>query len=52
MVEHGEPLYVLEAMKMETVMRAPVRARVVAIRVEPGSQVAGGAAVVELELLP
>ncbi|MDR5709601.1 MAG: biotin/lipoyl-containing protein [Armatimonadota bacterium] len=51
-VERGEPLYVLEAMKMESVMRAPGRARVVAIRVEPGTQVAGGAAVVELERLP
>ncbi|MDR7416230.1 MAG: biotin/lipoyl-containing protein [Armatimonadota bacterium] len=51
-VEAGEPLYVLEAMKMETVVRAPVRARVVEIRAERDSQVEGGATVVELEGLP
>ncbi len=51
-VERGEPLYVLEAMKMETTVRAPVRARVERIRVEPGQQVEGGSEVVELEVLP
>ncbi len=51
-VERGQPLYVLEAMKMETTVRAPVRARVRGVRVEPGQQVEGGSEVVELEVLP
>lgn len=51
-VEAGEPLYVLEAMKMETVVTAPVRSRIAAVRAGPGTQVEGGAVVVELEPLP
>lgn len=51
-VPAGEPLFVLEAMKMETVIRAAVSSRVARIRVEPGTQVDGGAVVVEVEDLP
>lgn len=51
-VPAGEPLFVMEAMKMETVIRAAVSSRVVSIRVEPGTQVDGGAVVVEVEDLP
>lgn len=50
-VDAGEPLYVLEAMKMETVVTAPERSRILRVRAEPGAQVEGGAVVVELEPL-
>jgi biotin carboxyl carrier protein len=50
-VEAGDPLYVLEAMKMETVVTAPERSRILRVRAEPGVQVEGGALVVELEPL-
>lgn len=51
-VPAGEPLFVLEGMKMETVIRAAVSSRVSRIHVAPGAQVDGGAIVVEVENLP
>ncbi len=48
-VAEGEVLYVLEAMKMETVVRSPRPGRVRRVVVRPGEQVEGGAVVVELE---
>ena len=48
-VEPGDPLFVVEAMKMEHVVRAPTPGRVVRIRTTPGQQVDGGAIVVEVE---
>ncbi len=48
-VAEGDALYVLEAMKMETVVRSPRPARVRQVRVQAGEQVEGGAVVVELE---
>ncbi len=50
-VEAGEPLYVLEAMKMEIVVSAQKRSRILRVLAEPGAQVEGGAVVVELEPL-
>ncbi len=51
-VEAGQGLYVLEAMKMETVVRAPWSARVRRVLARAGDQVEGGAQVVELEEEP
>lgn len=48
-VEPGQPLYVVEAMKMETVVRAPRAARIRRVLAQPGQQVEGGTVVVELE---
>ena len=48
-VEKGEPLLVLEAMKMEHTIKAPRAGRVKAFRFEPGDQVSEGAELVELE---
>jgi biotin carboxyl carrier protein len=48
-VAEGEALYVLEAMKMETVVRSPRPGRVRRVRARAGEQVEGGAVVVELE---
>ncbi len=48
-VAAGQPLYVVEAMKMETVVRAVRPARVLRILAREGEQVEGGAVVVELE---
>jgi geranyl-CoA carboxylase alpha subunit len=45
----GAPLVTLEAMKMEHVMAAPAAARVKAVHVAPGEQVAPGRLLVELE---
>ncbi len=45
----GDPLVVLEAMKMETPLRSPYDATVLAVHVEEGARVAGGALLVELE---
>ena len=47
-VAKGEPLLVLEAMKMEHPSNAPMDAVVSRICVEPGAQVAAGALLVEL----
>lgn len=51
-VAAGDPLYVVEAMKMEHVVRAPAAGRVTRVAVRPGAQVEGGAIVVDLEELP
>jgi acetyl/propionyl-CoA carboxylase alpha subunit len=48
-VEAGNPLVVLEAMKMETPLLAPFDATVKAVHVEEGDRVAGGAVLVELD---
>ncbi|MCL6498971.1 MAG: hypothetical protein K6U07_02935 [Firmicutes bacterium] len=48
-VAAGQPLYVVEAMKMETVVRAARPARVLRVLAREGEQVEGGAVVVELE---
>lgn len=50
-VQPGQPLYVLEAMKVETVVRAPRAARVRQVLAGAGEQVEGGATVVELEVV-
>jgi acetyl-CoA/propionyl-CoA carboxylase biotin carboxyl carrier protein len=48
-VEAGEPLVVLEAMKMETPLLAPFAATVKRVHVAEGDRVAGGAVLVELD---
>jgi biotin carboxyl carrier protein len=48
-VDAGQPLCVLEAMKMETVVTAPAAGRVARIAVAPGTPVEGGVVLVELE---
>ena len=48
-VKAGDPLVVLEAMKMETPLRAPFDATVKAVHVGEGDRVAGGAVLVELD---
>jgi acetyl/propionyl-CoA carboxylase alpha subunit len=48
-VAAGDPLIVLEAMKMETPLLAPFDATVKAVHVAAGDQVAGGAVLVELD---
>jgi 3-methylcrotonyl-CoA carboxylase alpha subunit len=45
----GQPIVIIEAMKMEHVIRAPHAGRVVALRVRPGDQVEAGAVVAELQ---
>ncbi|MGC4807642.1 carboxyl transferase domain-containing protein [Micromonospora sp. DT233] len=50
-VEAGAPVLVLESMKMETVLRAPFRARLKECAVSVGSQVATGAPLLRLEAL-
>ena len=50
-VEAGAPILVLESMKMETVLRAPFRARVRECPVSVGSQVEAGAPLLRLEPL-
>ena len=47
-VKAGEPLVILEAMKMETPLAAPYDAVVEAVRVREGDRVAAGATLVEL----
>jgi pyruvate carboxylase subunit B len=47
-VKAGEPLVVLEAMKMETPLGAPYDATVLAVHVQEGDRVAGGAVLVDL----
>jgi biotin carboxyl carrier protein len=49
-VDAGDPLYGLEAMKMETLIKAPAKATVSAINAAAGEQIDGGVIVVELEL--
>jgi acetyl/propionyl-CoA carboxylase alpha subunit len=48
-VSAGEPLVVLEAMKMETPLASPYDATVRAVHVREGDRVAGGAVLVELD---
>ncbi len=50
-VEAGAPMLVLESMKMETVLRAPFRARIRECQVSVGSQVEAGAPLMRLEPL-
>jgi biotin carboxyl carrier protein len=48
MVNAGDPLVVLEAMKMETPLPSPYDATVRAVHAREGDRVAGGAVLVEL----
>jgi acetyl-CoA/propionyl-CoA carboxylase biotin carboxyl carrier protein len=48
-VAAGQPIVIIEAMKMEHVIRAPYAGRVVALRVKRGEQVEAGAVVAELQ---
>jgi biotin carboxyl carrier protein len=48
-VAAGQAIAVVEAMKMEHVIRAPQAGRVVALRVRAGDQVNAGAIVAELQ---
>ncbi len=48
-VEPGQPLVVLEAMKMENELTAPQAGTVTAVHVEPGRTVDAGTVLVELE---
>lgn|GEM_PF-955745 len=47
-VTAGQPIVIIEAMKMEHVIRAPHAGRVTALRVRQGEQVEAGAVVAEL----
>jgi biotin carboxyl carrier protein len=47
-VAHGEPLILLDAMKMELPLRAPFDARVRAVHCVAGDRVAPGRALVDL----
>src|SRR5262245_4771173 len=47
-VEPGQPLVVLEAMKMETTLRAEIAGTVAAVHASPGAMVEAGATVVEV----
>jgi len=49
LVDAGQPVFTLEAMKMEHVHAAPVRGRVRALRVSVGDQVAAGRVAAEIE---
>ncbi len=48
-VSPGQPLVIVEAMKMEHVVRAPHAGTVTALRVRPGAQVESGAIVAEID---
>jgi len=48
-VEAGQPLVVLEAMKMENELTADQAGKVTAVHVEPGQTVDAGEALAELE---
>ncbi len=50
-VAAGDPLYIVEAMKIETVIRAPAAGRVERIHTTPGTQIEGGAIVIEVKSL-
>jgi acetyl-CoA/propionyl-CoA carboxylase biotin carboxyl carrier protein len=49
-VEAGDPLAVVEAMKMEHALRAPARGTVTSVAVSPGARVALDAVLVEIEI--
>jgi 3-methylcrotonyl-CoA carboxylase alpha subunit len=49
-VKRGQPLAVLEAMKMEHTLSAPADAKVASVDVSPGDQVTDGATVVRFEM--
>jgi biotin carboxyl carrier protein len=49
LVQAGQPLVAIEAMKMENELRAPVGAKVTVVRAVPGSPVEKGATLVEFE---
>ncbi len=51
-VEPGQPLYGLEAMKMESLIKAPIAGVVSKVHACAGEQVDGGALVVELDPIP
>lgn len=51
-VSRGDPLVVLEAMKMEHTIKAPGPATVVAVKVSPGDQVNTGEVLVVLDDAP
>jgi len=48
-VQHGDPLLILEAMKMENVLKSPGDGVVKAIRVQKGTAVDKGAVLIEME---
>ena len=48
-VEEGQPLATVEAMKMENVLRAERRAKVAALKAEPGDSLAVDAVIMEFE---
>jgi biotin carboxyl carrier protein len=48
-VRAGDPLFVVEAMKMEHMIRAPLAGRVTRVRASSGAQVEAGAVVVEVD---
>lgn len=48
-VESGQPLAVLEAMKMQNEVRAPASGRVARLHASPGQSVAGGSVLLWLE---
>jgi 3-methylcrotonyl-CoA carboxylase alpha subunit len=47
-VEAGQPLVVLEAMKMETTLRAEIAGTIAAVGASPGDMVEAGAALIEI----
>ncbi len=49
LVQAGQPLVAIEAMKMENELRAPVGAKVTVVRAVPGAPVEKGATLVEFE---
>ena len=48
-VEEGDELVILESMKMEIPVEAPVAGTIVAVHVRPDDQVTEGALLVEIE---
>ena len=50
LVQAGQPLVAIEAMKMENELRAPVGAKVTVVRAVPGSPVEKGATLVEFDM--
>jgi len=48
-VEKGTPVFVIEAMKMETTITAPFESKVAAIHIQAGALVSQGDLIIELE---